>query len=167
MQTLATVSSYEDLIAACRKRVVELGMNYAILDVVAGFAEGYSAKLFGRSEYSAAGRRRTKRHFSPISFDAYLEALGIDLVVVENPDKAGRIREILAHKMLYREAPLRTAACEPVVKVAFSRDFLKKIGRLGGQASAAQRDAIALKRQRRSLIYRANALKRWASRSQA
>ena len=61
-------NSYESLIAVCRTQVRALGINYAILDVAAGFTDGYAAKLLGHSEYCSSGGRRTKRHFSPKSF---------------------------------------------------------------------------------------------------
>jgi hypothetical protein len=75
-RAIARVSSYEDLVAACRAQVQALGINYTILDSVAGFTEGYAAKLLGHSEYCSTGGRRTKRHFSPDSFDAYLAGGG-------------------------------------------------------------------------------------------
>ena len=67
-RAIAVVDSYESLIAVCRTQVRALGINYAILDVAAGFTDGYAAKLLGHSEYCSSGGRRTKRHFSPESF---------------------------------------------------------------------------------------------------
>jgi hypothetical protein len=75
-RAIARVDSYDALIAPCRARVQALGINYAILDAAAGFTDGYTAKLLGHSEHCSTGGRRTKQHFSPTSFDAYLGALG-------------------------------------------------------------------------------------------
>jgi hypothetical protein len=66
--------------------------------------------LLGHSEYCSSGGRRTKRHFSPESFDAYLAALGFDLVVVENPDKVARLKAFMENKLLARKGPIRSAA---------------------------------------------------------
>jgi hypothetical protein len=101
-RAIARVSSYEDLVAACRAQVQALGINYTILDSVAGFTEGYAAKLLGHSEYCSTGGRRTKRHFSPDSFDAYLAALGFDLVLVENADKVARLKAFMESKLALR-----------------------------------------------------------------
>ena len=68
-----------------------LNINYEILDQWAGFGIGYTSKLFALSEYSSNGGRRSKRHFVPESFDAYMEALGLELVAVENPDKVAKL----------------------------------------------------------------------------
>ena len=43
---IARIDSYENLLAACRARVAELGINYHILDIAAGFGDGYFTKLF-------------------------------------------------------------------------------------------------------------------------
>jgi hypothetical protein len=44
-RTIARVGSYEELAAVCRAQVQSLGINYGILDVVAGFADGFIRKI--------------------------------------------------------------------------------------------------------------------------
>ena len=61
---IATIQSYDDLLAACRAQVARLGINYQILDIAAGFTDGYTTKLFAQSEHCSTGGRRSKRHFS-------------------------------------------------------------------------------------------------------
>ena len=73
---IARIDSMKGSLAACRARIAELGINYQILDIAAGFGDGYSTKLFAQSEYASSGGRRSKRHFSPELFNAYVEALG-------------------------------------------------------------------------------------------
>ena len=158
---IATIQSYDDLLAACRRQVARLGINYQILDIAAGFGDGYSTKLFALSEYSSKGGRRSKRHFSPESFDAYVEALGVDLVMVENPEKVAKLRSFCENKYLAREGPIRSVATDCLINLKVSRKFLKYIGRNGGLARAAKLHAIASAKARRSEINRANALKRW------
>jgi hypothetical protein len=156
---VARISSYDDLLAACRERVKALGVNYTLCDLRAGFTVGYLTKLLLHEQRNPTGKRRTRRGFTPQSFDAYLAALGLDLVAVENPEKVAALRRWQADNLLRREAPIRADATLP--PITFSRHFMKRIASLGGQASAAKRRAIALEKKRRSLIYRANALRRW------
>jgi hypothetical protein len=154
---IARIDSYDSLLAACRAQVARLGINYQILDIAAGFTDGYSTKLLAHSEYSTTGGRRTKRHFSPQSFDAYVEALGVDLVMVENPEKVARLKAFCANKYLSREGPVRSVASDCLINLKVSRDFLRRIGKNGGIASGRKRAAAALRRRANRL----NALKRW------
>ena len=149
------------MLAACRQRVQELGINYQILDIAAGFTDGYSTKLLAHSEYSTTGGRRTKRHFSPELFNAYVQALGVDLLMVENPDKVARLKSFCESKLLKREGPARSVASDCLINLKVSRKFLQQIGKSGGLARAAKAHAIALAKQRRSETNRRNALKRW------
>ena len=158
---IARIDSYETLLAACRAQVQALNINYEILDQWAGFGIGYTSKLFALSEYSSNGGRRSKRHFSPESFDAYLTALGIELVAVENPDKVAKLRSFCENKYLAREGPVRSVATDCLINLKVSRKFLKYIGRNGGLARAAKMRAIASAKARRSETNRRNALARW------
>ena len=158
---IATIQSYDDLLAACRAQVQRLGINYQILDIAAGFGDGYATKLLCASEHCSTGGRRTKRHFSPQSFDAYMEALGVDLVLVENPDKIARLKSFMEAKLLFREGPIRSAASDCLINFRLTRDFMRRIGRKGALARAAKLRAIASAKARRSETNRRNALKRW------
>ena len=42
---IATIQSYDDLLAACRAQVARLGINYQILDIAAGFTDGYTTSV--------------------------------------------------------------------------------------------------------------------------
>ena len=128
---------------------------------MAGYADGYATKLLGPSEYCSTVGRRTKRHFSPESFNAYVEALGVDLLMVENPDKVARLKSFMQAKLLRREGPLRGAADDCLISFRLSRDFMRRIGRKGALARAAKLHAVASAKARQSEINRRNALKRW------
>ena len=158
---IATIQSYDDLLSACRNRVAALGINYAILDIAAGFNVGYATKLFAHSEHSSNGRRRTKRFLSGESFDAYLAALGLDLVAVENPEKVARLKAFCESRLLKREGPIRSVATAQPVIVRFSHDFIRKIGRKGGLARGRK---LAARAQVSELKRRA-ALARWSKRA--
>jgi hypothetical protein len=73
---VATIASYDELVAAFRARLAELQMSHLGTDVVAGLAAGHVSKLL-------CGDKR----FGLISLGAMLDALGCDLVLVENPAK--------------------------------------------------------------------------------
>jgi hypothetical protein len=160
-RAIARIDSYESLLAACRAQVQALGINYQILDLMAGYADGYATKLLGPSEYCSTGGRRTKRHFSPESFNAYVEALGVDLLMVENPAKVAKLRSFCESKFLAREGPIRSAASDYLINFRLSRDFMRRIGRKGALARAAKLHAQALRRERS----RRAALARWSKRS--
>ena len=156
----ATIQSYDDLLSACRAQVCALELNYSILDQIAGFADGYSAKLLAHSEHCSSGGRKTKRHFSPESFDAYMTALGLDFVAVENPEKIARLKSFCKSHLLAREGPVRAASTEPPVVVKFARSHIKRIARLGGLARARKMHA----RAELSETKRRAALARWRKR---
>ena len=158
---IATISSYDDLLAACRRQVARLGLNYQILDQVAGYGDGYATKLLAHSEYSTTGGRRTKRHFSPQSFDAYLAALGLELVAIKSPAKVAKLKAFCESKYLAREGPLRSAATDCLISFRLSHDFMRRIGRKGALARAQKLRAAASERKRISERNRRNALKRW------
>jgi hypothetical protein len=158
---IAVAASYEELLEALRARVGALGITYPILDLAVGYAEGYTSKILGRSEYNASGRRRSKRHFSAESFDNYIAALGLKVALVEDPAGVARLKSFCAHRLLSREAPLRSVAPEPMVNIRVTKDFLRKIGKLGGQAFARNLHARAERREHMRRL----ALARWAKRS--
>ena len=71
---LATVSDYDELIAAIRQRVDELQISHAVLEELAGLAGGHFGKIVG------ASRVKT---FGPLSLFLILEALAVNLVLEE------------------------------------------------------------------------------------
>jgi hypothetical protein len=160
-QILARVQSYDDLLAACRQRVKALGVNYTIIDDLAGYGTGYLAKLLLHTDRNASGKRRTRRGFTPQSLDAYLAALGLDLVAVENPERVARLRAWQETNSLRRGAPVRADGMKPDVTFRLSHHFIKRIAQLGGEARARKLHARAERRERMRTL----ALMRWAKRS--
>src|SRR5260370_40726744 len=78
---LASIRTPADLISALRNRAGELELSYESLDALAGLADRHTSKLMcGTTEL---GR---------ISFPALLDALGVSLVLVEDPAKAEAAR---------------------------------------------------------------------------
>jgi hypothetical protein len=111
---LATISSYEDLLALMRSRVPELGLNYAILAARTGFTDTYPTKVLGcggiSRSYDKNGklRRSTQRGFSPPAFDAFVYALCFDLIAVENPQRVAELRAWLERKSEGRKRTVET-----------------------------------------------------------
>jgi hypothetical protein len=87
---LAVIKSYEDLLAVVRSRMIALDITFETLDVTSGVQIGYSAKLL-------AGR--TRRRFGNVSLPSVLGALGLQLVVLEDPAALARVHDRLTPRM--------------------------------------------------------------------
>jgi hypothetical protein len=82
MEPLARISNYNDLVAALRARKEALGLSDASLDTVAGLAPGHTCKVLGPTRARGIGAA---------TLEAYLMALAVDFVMVENPDKRATV----------------------------------------------------------------------------
>lgn len=80
---LAVVRSYAELHAAIRARVEELDVSRLCLDDAAGFTGGYASKLLAPRPTKLMGK---------MSLGIMLGALGLALVVVEDPVALARIK---------------------------------------------------------------------------
>jgi hypothetical protein len=72
-------SNYDDLIRGFVERKKQLGLTNLDLDALAGYADGYSSKLFAR---------KRMKGLAYISLPCLLGALDLELVAVEKPRKA-------------------------------------------------------------------------------
>lgn len=79
---IATVSNYDELIAALRARADELGVTRETLDAVSGMQTGYCSKLLAPVPIRALG---------PTSLGPMLGALGLAILVVEDAEALGKI----------------------------------------------------------------------------
>jgi hypothetical protein len=73
---LASISSYEDLIAALRARQSALELSHEVLSEISGLPERYSSKVL-----SPRGSRRV----GMLSLQLLLSGLGVKLLMVEDP----------------------------------------------------------------------------------
>jgi hypothetical protein len=78
------ISDYGGLLEAFRERAQELEISRAGIDQVAGWADGYASKLLG----GAAAKRR--KIIGPLSLELLLGALGLKLILIEDPEAAAR-----------------------------------------------------------------------------
>ena len=82
-RTLATVRDYGGLVEALRARCDELNVAGITLDDLAGLAVGHVNKLLCPQPMRVLG---------PVSLPALLGALGLQLIVAEDPEALARVR---------------------------------------------------------------------------
>lgn len=82
MTAPAVIRSYADLVDTLRARADELGATRLQIDDAAGLHEGYASKLLTKTTIRALGR---------VSLGPMLQALGIALVAIDDPQALARI----------------------------------------------------------------------------
>jgi transcriptional regulator with XRE-family HTH domain len=87
MDTLARVQSYSDLRSAVAMRRHELGLTQLEVDDIAGLQSGYLSKL-----------ECGLKNFGPMSLDAVLGALGLEIVLVRSGEVHRALSSALAVK---------------------------------------------------------------------
>jgi hypothetical protein len=140
---LAIARDYGELIDALRGRVDELGLTMQTLDDLSGVQQGYCAKILGPAQSKSLG---------PISLGCLLQALGLSLQVVEDPEAVAMI----GHRW-ERRAPAHHAS--RVSKAAMARILpliLRHLASRGGKARHTK-----LTSEERSRIAREAARARW------
>jgi hypothetical protein len=133
-RALARIEHSEALLAALRARVAELELSHEIVDHLAGFQSGYCSKLLSDPPIRRLGN---------LSLFLLLQSLGLDLVLIENPQAL----ESLKNPLHLRRR--RTILRAPRI-VHLTPDFLRMIGAAGARArnlklSPKRRKALALR----------------------
>jgi hypothetical protein len=103
IQPLAEVVSYDDLIAALRARKDELDISFLELDFIGGLTSGHSSKLL-------APVRPYMKCLGPVSLGLILGALGLRLLVVEDPEALARVRGRYVKRYVSRHKHQQAAA---------------------------------------------------------
>jgi hypothetical protein len=142
----------DDLRAILRARFTELGVSFETVDHVAGLPQRYTSKVLGVEP---------TRNFGQISLDALLPTAAIMLIAVRDAEALERIQS----RLVPLERVEHSAASRRRIVVKFTREFMRKIGRLGGRKSGQVRHARSIKKQESSRIARTAALARWGKRS--
>jgi len=83
------VHDYAELLEALRKRIVFLGTSMERLDDISGLPSRYVSKLFAPMELKSLGK---------VSLGPLLGALGLKLIVVEDPAAFAAVRRRLVRK---------------------------------------------------------------------
>ncbi|MCA1414472.1 hypothetical protein I6F30_25450 [Bradyrhizobium sp. NBAIM20] len=79
------IHSMPELIAALRDRRDELNISHETIDSISGMQSGYTSKLLAPKPIKNLG---------PVSFSSLLGALGLAVLVVEDPQAAARVRHL-------------------------------------------------------------------------
>jgi hypothetical protein len=147
---LATVTNYLGLIAALRARIAELGINYATVDTIAGWTEGYASKLLAPEPTPGS---KTKRAMGPMAFDAALGALAVKLQVVSDTEQLRHIKR--NHYFVHRvqAAPMHTSGQHDYVVLRKTNEMMRHMSQQAiparmAKISPAKRRAIARKAAR-------------------
>lgn len=164
----APIRSMPDLIQALRNRRDELQLTHETIDDISGLQAGYTSKLLAPKPIKNLG---------PMSFECILGALGLAVVVVEDPEQIARIewqwtkRRRPKRKMLALPPPSMPLSIEHQVpaeiqvtpalqRLLSNPEWMKEIGLRGNHARNAK-----LSPWKRRVIARKAAKARWANRS--
>lgn len=79
---LATIRSYDDLVAAFRARKAEIGLSNNDCDTLGGLTTGHTDKLLGPTRSKKLG---------PFTFDVFSEMFAVEFIMVPNPDAVRRM----------------------------------------------------------------------------
>jgi hypothetical protein len=145
-EPIAVCTDYESLLVALRARADALNVSRATLDDVSGLASGYTAKLLAQPPIKSLGA---------VSLGPMLGALGIAIVLVEDPDAMRRV----ASRMVGRnnsQVRVLTGGKHNGITIKLSLRHMKKLAKL---ATAARKAKIP--RWRRIKIAKQAARARW------
>jgi hypothetical protein len=82
------ISDYRTLVETCRARADELELSRAEIDRISGLPEGYSGKLLSKGHSEQSGK--AKKKMWPTSFELMLGALGLQVIIIEDPAATAR-----------------------------------------------------------------------------
>jgi hypothetical protein len=103
MRVVGETVDYPGLIEAMRKRRRELGLSQVELDEAIGWAEGLTSKLETAPRPDGVGRGNF-RALGPKTLPDLLQALGLRIVVIEDPDARPRRPSALGRHSVRRLA---------------------------------------------------------------
>lgn len=157
---LATVRDYAELHQALRARAEELNVSRRTLDAISGLAETHCEKILAAVPIKNLG---------PKSMGPLLGALGLALIVVEDPEAMARV----ANRMVERVgAQVRAQGAHQVGLRAQRQIFRAVLARLGAKGASkggrATRDALTPKQRSRSAARAArHRWRKWRARATA
>jgi hypothetical protein len=146
------IRTEDDLLDALRRRCDELRVSHRVLDNVAKFTDGYTGKLLCRPPIKRLNTR---------SLFWFLDAIGCSLQLVETQTAADLQQRFSRDWEIRPERYSSSDARHEPIRRVISRNFLRKIGRLGNIAYAKKCRAERIRKRKISRMNRANALKRW------
>lgn len=153
------IRSMPELIEALRSRAAELQLTHETIDNVAGLQGGYTSKLFAPKPIKNLG---------PISFSSILGALGLAVVVVDDPEQIKRVEGRWTKRVrplrlpasipasIDNEVPTSLAVTPALKRLIENPVWLKSFTSSGGKARA-----LKLSPSKRQRIARKAARARW------
>lgn len=149
-----TVTDYDSMVEAFRRRIVELGITYATVDDLANFAKGHTAKLLGPT---------MPKKFGSLTFNALTATLGVKWVMLQDDEASAKMADHWEKRERSRHRACKQAS---VGKTTIKRVFpavIKEFASRGGRARAAKQTP----EQRRSIASRAGRARWRRARSKA
>lgn len=161
----APIRSMPELIQALRDRARELQLTHETIDAVSGLQSGYTSKLLAPKPIKNLG---------PMSFESILGALGLAVVVVEDPQQIARVSKQWTKRVrplrqplaltppsmaasIDHEVPLQLTVTPALQRLLHNPEWMREIGIRGGNERAAKLSAF----RRRQIAKRA-AKARWS-----
>jgi hypothetical protein len=157
----ALLRNEADMIAAYQARIQELGLTYATVDAIAGYADGYTAKLMAKMK--GLGEK---------AIEGLNGALGVGFVVAVDREQCAKVET----RWVRRKRPfyaLERGGSRNSTKRKEITDKSKQLegfalmqirGRAGGMASGKKRRAKAMRRRARQRAAQHAARMRWSKR---
>jgi hypothetical protein len=127
LRPIAIATDYLTLVAALRKRVAELGINYETVDALAGWTDSYASKVLATEPLKRMGQ---------MSLDAIIGALGVKLIVVEDPEQTAVITSRPAFQKRKVARPMLSSAWHDHIVHRKTRQDMRNMGVRGGLARA-------------------------------
>jgi hypothetical protein len=142
---LGTCNDYAGLHRLLRERAESLNISRNTLDEAAGFTPGHASKLLAP---------RPIKNLGPVTLGLMLQGLGVQLLLVEDPDALKRISSQLTPREV--SVPVLSLSWGRAKHLLVSKRWVKKNGRKGGKQRAKN-----LSPRQRSAIARKAAKARW------
>jgi hypothetical protein len=142
---LGTWNDYAGLHRLLRERAESLNISRNTLDEAAGFTPGHASKLLAP---------RPIKNLGPVTLGLMLQGLGVQLLLVEDPDALKRISSQLTPREV--PVPVRALRWGKAGILVVSKRWVRRIAREGGRARA-----LALTPKQRSASARKAAKARW------
>jgi hypothetical protein len=133
----APIRSMPELIEALRARRDSLNISHETIDSIAGLQSGYTSKLLAPKPIKNLG---------PMSFGSLLGALGLAVVVVEDPQAVVRVEKHWQKRKrpqklvplsialsIENEIPAKLQITPDLQAQIERREFMKSIGKKGGK----------------------------------
>ena len=147
---LATIRTYAELHYVLRKRVADLGVSFETIDAISGVQDRYTAKLLGPRPPQGS-----MRVYGALTLDFMLSVLGLQLVIVEDPEALAKV----ARRLVPSRTPMVHRHDAKPLRERKKWQYFVDCGRLGGLARFN-----AMNKAERTRLGKLGAQARWKDR---